>query len=170
MNNVDSVPCAFYLLHPSVKQKLYDMRWTELRPIQAAAIRAFFQGNEDLIVAADTASGKTEAASLPILSRILSNPAEGLRVVYVSPLRALINDQFYRLEDLCQRSEIPVFKWHGDVASQQKKKFLASPSGVLLITPESIFLPFRSIDHIYSHLAATRTTTNTLPWYRVRAH
>ncbi|MDR1376508.1 MAG: DEAD/DEAH box helicase, partial [Synergistaceae bacterium] len=138
MGNADSAGGAFYLLHPSMQQKLYDMRWTELRPIQAAVIRAFFQGNEDLIVAADTASGKTEAAFLPILSQILLAPVRGLRVLYVSPLRALINDQFDRLEDLCERADIPVFKWHGDVAWQRKKKFLAAPGGVLLITPESI--------------------------------
>ncbi|MDR2180263.1 MAG: DEAD/DEAH box helicase [Synergistaceae bacterium] len=138
MDNADSAGSAFYLLHASIQQKLYDMRWTELRPIQAAAIRAFFQGTEDLIVAADTASGKTEAAFLPILSRILQMPGQGLRVLYVSPLRALINDQFGRLEDLCRRTGIPVFKWHGDVASPRKKKFLAAPGGVLLITPESI--------------------------------
>ncbi|MDR1622217.1 MAG: DEAD/DEAH box helicase [Synergistaceae bacterium] len=136
MKNAETA--AFFLLHPAMQQKLYDMRWTELRPIQAAVIRAFFDGDEDLIVAADTASGKTEAAFLPILSQILRKPTQGLRGLYVSPLRALINDQFHRLEDLCQRSGIPVFKWHGDVASQRKKKFLTAPGGVLLITPESI--------------------------------
>jgi ATP-dependent Lhr-like helicase len=147
MSNAGSGIGAFYLLHPAVRQKLYDMRWTELRPIQAAAIHAFFQGNEDLILAADTASGKTEAAFLPIVSQMLASPEQGLRALYVSPLRALINDQFHRLEDLCRRSQIPVFKWHGDVASQQKKKFLADPGGILLITPESIESIFVNHSH-----------------------
>ncbi|MDR1977712.1 MAG: DEAD/DEAH box helicase [Synergistaceae bacterium] len=148
---------AFDLLHPSMQQKLYDMRWTELRPIQTATIRAFFERDGDLIVAADTAAGKTEAAFLPIFSQILrktaspsSNPIRGLRALYVSPLRALINDQFHRLEDLCGRAGIPVFKWHGDVASQRKKKFLAAPDGVLLITPESLESIF--VNHA-SHVA-----------------
>ncbi|MDR1874153.1 MAG: DEAD/DEAH box helicase [Synergistaceae bacterium] len=129
---------AFGKLHPLVQRKLYDMRWTELRPIQVEATKAFFAHGRHLILAAETASGKTEAAFLPILSQMLTESEKGLRAIYVSPLRALINDQFQRLEDLCGRMEIPVFKWHGDVASPLKKKFLADPRGLLLITPESI--------------------------------
>jgi ATP-dependent Lhr-like helicase len=134
---------AFEKLHPLVRRELYGMRWTELRPIQVEAVRAFFAHGRHLILAAETASGKTEAAFLPILSRMLTDSekadsGKGLRAIYVSPLRALINDQFQRLEDLCGRVGIPVFKWHGDVASPLKKKFLADPRGVLLITPESV--------------------------------
>jgi ATP-dependent Lhr-like helicase len=141
VKNADGRGEGFYYLHPLMQRKLYDMGWTELRPIQEAAIRAFFEGNRDLIVSADTAGGKTEAAFLPVLSQILRDREKkilGLRALYVSPLRALINDQFDRLEDLCKRAEIPVFKWHGDVPSPRKKKFLAAPKGVLLVTPESI--------------------------------
>ena len=114
------------------------MRWSELRQIQVETIFAVKDGTEHLIISAETASGKTEAAFLPILSEIIGRREGGIGALYVGPLKALINDQFRRLEDLCEASEIPVFKWHGDVGSAQKKRFLSEPSGVLLITPESI--------------------------------
>jgi ATP-dependent Lhr-like helicase len=129
---------AFSYLHPTIQEKLYKMCWTELRPIQEDAIRSLFTTDKNLIISAKTASGKTEAAFLPILSQIVEKEGPGISAIYVGPLKALINDQFQRLEKLCELSEIPVFKWHGDVGSSGKKKFLKNPSGVLLITPESI--------------------------------
>lgn len=129
---------AFSYLHPTIQEKLYKMRWTELRPIQEDAIRELFTTRQNLIISAKTASGKTEAAFLPILSQIIEMKGVGVSAIYVGPLKALINDQFQRLEKLCELSEIPVFKWHGDVGSSGKTKFLKNPSGVLLITPESI--------------------------------
>ena len=131
-------PSAFGRLHPSLQEALYRMKWTKLRPIQVDAIHEVFDGGGDLIIAARTAAGKTEAAFLPILSRMLAEPAAGVRAVYVGPLKALINDQFSRLEELCREAEIPVHKWHGDVAAAPKRRMLEHPSGVLLITPESI--------------------------------
>jgi ATP-dependent helicase Lhr and Lhr-like helicase len=129
---------AFELLHRSIQRALWDMRWTELRPIQVDAIRAIFDLAGDLLISAHTAGGKTEAAFLPVLSRVVDASHDSIRVLYVGPLKALINDQFRRLEDLCDRSEIPVHRWHGDVLASKKKRLIASPSGVLLITPESI--------------------------------
>ena len=129
---------AFDLLHPLIKEPLYDMRWTELRPIQVDAIHAVIEGSKHIIISANTAGGKTEAAFLPVLSKIVDDHSDGVRALYVGPLKALINDQFRRLEDLCERSGIPVHKWHGDVGQSAKRDLLKSPSGVLLITPESI--------------------------------
>lgn len=129
---------AFSFLHPTIQEKLYKMRWTELRPIQEDAIRALFTTDKNLVISAKTASGKTEAAFLPILSQIVEKKGVGVSAIYVGPLKALINDQFQRLEKLCELAEIPVFKWHGDVGSSGKAKFLKNPSGILLITPESI--------------------------------
>jgi ATP-dependent helicase Lhr and Lhr-like helicase len=129
---------SFSFLHPTIQEKLYKMRWTVLRPIQEEAIRALYTTDKNLIISAKTASGKTEAAFLPILSQIVERRGVGVSAIYVGPLKALINDQFQRLEKLCELSEIPVFKWHGDVGSSGKAKFLNNPSGVLLITPESI--------------------------------
>ncbi|WP_292427347.1 DEAD/DEAH box helicase [Methanoregula sp.] len=143
---------AFSFLHPTIQEKLYKMRWTELRPIQEDSIRALFTTDNNLIISAKTASGKTEAAFLPILSQIVEKKGEGISAIYVGPLKALINDQFQRLEKLCELAEIPVFKWHGDVGSSGKKKFLKNPSGVLLITPESIESLFINHSNELSHL------------------
>lgn len=131
-------PSAFSLLHPTIQQKLYQMKWTEIRPVQVDAIYAVFESHDHLVISASTASGKTEAAFLPVLSKIIETKDLGIGAIYVGPLKALINDQFQRLEQLCNLSDIPVFKWHGDVSSDKKLKFLKNPHGVLLITPESI--------------------------------
>ena len=114
------------------------MRWTQLRPIQVDAIHAIMEGRGHLIIEANTAAGKTEAAFLPVLSHIIECRQNGVKALYIGPLKALINDQFRRLEDLCERAEIPVHKWHGDVGLTDKQSLLKSPSGVLLITPESM--------------------------------
>ncbi|MFA4860676.1 DEAD/DEAH box helicase [Methanoregula sp.] len=143
---------AFSYLHPTIQEKLYKMCWTELRPIQEDAIRALYTSDKNLIISAKTASGKTEAAFLPILSQIVENKGTGISAIYVGPLKALINDQFQRLEKLCELSEIPVFKWHGDVGSSGKAKFLKNPSGVLLITPESIESLFINHPDTFSRL------------------
>ncbi len=129
---------AFDLLHRNVQRKLWDMGWTELRSIQEHAIRHVLIKRSDAIIASPTASGKTEAAFLPVLSDIADSPFGSVRAMYVGPLKALINDQFGRVEDLCTRLEMPVCKWHGDVGDSAKQRLLDSPGGVLLITPESI--------------------------------
>jgi ATP-dependent helicase Lhr and Lhr-like helicase len=128
----------FRRLHPLLQESLYRMSWSELRQIQVDAIHEVFDGAEDIIISARTASGKTEAAFLPVLSTLLEEPSSGVRALYVGPLKALINDQFSRLDELCQEAEIPVHKWHGDVSSGAKRRLLEKPAGVLLITPESI--------------------------------
>jgi len=143
---------AFSYLHPKIQEKLYKMRWTELRPIQTDAIHALYTSDQNLIISAKTASGKTEAAFLPILSQSIEKKGVGVSAIYVGPLKALINDQFQRLEKLCELSEIPVFKWHGDVGSSRKIKFLKNPSGVLLITPESIESLFINHSNELPHL------------------
>ncbi|MCW1913028.1 DEAD/DEAH box helicase [Luteolibacter sp. GHJ8] len=129
---------AFERLHPGIQRALWDMRWKELRTLQVEAINAFFTSDAPLILSASTASGKTEAAFLPVLSAIAGVPEGSVRAMYVGPLKALINDQFIRLEDLCRHADIPVHRWHGDVTGTAKKQFRESPGGVLLITPESL--------------------------------
>jgi ATP-dependent Lhr-like helicase len=129
---------AFELLAPPIQQILWRMGWTHLRPLQERSILALLKGNQDLVLAARTASGKTEAAFLPILSQISQQPLGSIRSVYIGPLKALINDQFRRLEELCEFAEIPVHKWHGDGSGDKKRRLFDRPSGVLLITPESL--------------------------------
>ncbi len=135
----DSRSAAFDLLDDRVKWWIADAGWTELRDLQEDAIRSLLGTRSDLIIAAATASGKTEAAFLPICSALVSEKQKsGIRALYISPLKALINDQYRRLLDLCKNLELPVHRWHGDVPSSRKRKVLKKPSGVLLITPESL--------------------------------
>jgi len=96
-------------------------------------------GEQDVILAAPTAGGKTEAAFLPLLTSLAENPATGsLAALCVSPLKALINDQFGRLEEMGRAVDVAVHRWHGDVPSGARKRLLDKPSGLLLITPESL--------------------------------
>jgi ATP-dependent Lhr-like helicase len=95
------------------------------------------QSEDNLILASRTASGKTEAAFLPILSRVNFNDP-GVQVLYISPLIALINDQFIRVQELCEHLDVPVTKWHGEASQTLKNKLVSDPRGVVLITPESI--------------------------------
>jgi ATP-dependent Lhr-like helicase len=110
---------AFALLHPGVQRAIFEMGWKELRPIQAQAIHTLLEGTGHALICAATASGKTEAAFLPIISRLAEGAQDSIRAIYVGPLKALINDQFSRLDRLCERMEIPVHRWHGDVSVRQ---------------------------------------------------
>lgn len=129
---------AFFLLHEKIQRWVWDQGWTDLRDAQEQAIPSILAQDTDVIIAAATATGKTEAAFLPICSNLLSEEHQDACVVYLSPLKALINDQFSRMEQLCERLDIPVYPWHGDISGSKKKKFLKEPSGILLITPESL--------------------------------
>jgi len=114
------------------------MEWKEFRPIQVEAIHKIYEQSNDFIVTAQTAGGKTEAAFLPIISKLAENPQPSVQAIYIGPLKALINDQFARLEKLCGNLDIPVHRWHGDVSASSKKQLRQTPSGILLITPESL--------------------------------
>jgi ATP-dependent helicase Lhr and Lhr-like helicase len=125
-------------LHPAVLRWIHRQGWTALREIQERAIPAILDGERDVLLVAGTASGKTEAAFFPLLTRVLARPADGVRVLCVSPLRALIDDQTDRLELLCAEAALPVHRWHGDVAGSRKEQVLEEPAGILVITPESL--------------------------------
>jgi ATP-dependent Lhr-like helicase len=131
---------AFELLDPRLQRWVYDEGWQSLRAVQEKAIPLLIDASHDVILSATTASGKTEAAFLPILSNLVMNPerALGAQVLCVSPLKALIDDQFFRLEDLCAPADVAVHRWHGDVTATAKTRFTTHPSGVLVITPESL--------------------------------
>lgn len=129
---------AFGQLHPHIQRWIWQQGWTELRDIQERAILPILAGDRDVIITAATAGGKTEAAALPICSKLIEQPGGSVRALYISPLKALINDQFDRLDRLCELLEIPVHRWHGDVSSSQKKRLLSEPAGILIITPESL--------------------------------
>ena len=123
---------------PFVQEFIYANRWENLRAIQVAAGEAIFNTDENVLLTASTASGKTEAAFFPILTLLSEDPPTSVGCIYVGPLKALINDQFTRLNDLCREGNIPVWHWHGDVAQSHKAKLMKHPSGILQITPESL--------------------------------
>ena len=130
---------GFDRLAEPVRRWIWDKRWNSLRDIQERAIPILLNDDKDVIIAAATAGGKTEAAFLPLISSVLEQPGErGFDLVYVGPLRALINDQFERLKDLCAKTELPVHRWHGDISQGAKALARKNPRGVLLITPESL--------------------------------
>ena len=112
---------AFSLLHSGVQEAIWKMGWKEFKPIQVQAIQTICETEKHLVICAPTAGGKTEAAFLPIISKLAANPQPSVQAIYVGPLKALINDQFRRLEELCDKLEIPVHRWHGDVPANQKK-------------------------------------------------
>ena len=123
---------------PFIQDYIYRSGWQSLRAVQNAAGDAIFNTEENVLLTASTASGKTEAAFFPILSLLEENPSATVGVLYIAPLKALINDQFGRLGELCEEAGIPVTRWHGDAPQTQKRKLLRKPAGILQITPESL--------------------------------
>ncbi|MEZ2388210.1 DEAD/DEAH box helicase [bacterium RCC_150] len=134
---------AFGLLHRSVQSWIWEQKWDHLRPAQAEAVEPILRGDTDVIISAATASGKTEAAWLPILSSLAqaqdrSTLPTGVKALYISPLKALINDQYGRLETLAGKTGIPIHRRHGDIGGAARRALKESPDGLLLITPESL--------------------------------
>jgi ATP-dependent Lhr-like helicase len=129
---------AFSRLAPFVREYIYEKKWTLLREIQEAAIREVFDGDGHIRIAASTASGKTEAVFFPVISQLRQTRPASVGALYISPLKALITDQFDRLSALTDRAELPLWRWHGDVSENHKKKLLENPRGILQITPESL--------------------------------
>lgn len=163
---------SFYRLAPFIQEFIYKNRWEEMRQIQEEACKIIFDTDDHLIIASGTASGKTEAAFFPIITDIYENPVDSIHTLYISPLKALINDQFLRLNELLEEAYIPVWQWHGDVSSTHKNRLLKNPLGILQITPESLesllinrspnisslfsFLKFVVIDEIHSFMGTER--------------
>ena len=123
---------------PFVQDFIYRSDWQSLRGIQVAAGDAIFNTDDHVLLTASTASGKTEAAFFPIITLLSEDPPQSVGCLYIAPLKALINDQFLRLNDLLDEAEIPVWHWHGDVAASHKRQLMKKPSGILQITPESL--------------------------------
>ena len=157
---------------PFIQDYIYRSGWQSLRAVQNAAGDAIFGTDDNVLLTASTASGKTEAAFFPILTLLDEEPSATVGVLYIAPLKALINDQFGRLNELCEEQGIAVTRWHGDAAQTKKRKLLKNPSGILQITPESLEslminkhmeipslfsdLRFVVIDEIHSLLRADR--------------
>ncbi len=127
----------FDLLHPTVQRWIYKQGWEDLRQIQKEAIGPILSGETDLVISAPTAGGKTEAAFLPACTAI-ADGTDGFGILYISPLKALINDQYRRLESLCEMLDMRVTSWHGDSPQSAKRAAKQLPEGIVLITPESL--------------------------------
>ena len=129
---------VFDRLAPFIQDFIYQNNWEELRGNQVAACEVIFDSDDNLLLSSGTASGKTEAAFLPILTELYNKPSSSVGIMYISPLKALINDQFKRLEQMLLDSNIPVTKWHGDASTTLKDKLVKKPEGLIQITPESL--------------------------------
>lgn len=123
-----------------IKEYIYSRGWSELRDVQLEAARVIFETDSNLLISSSTASGKTEAALFPIITEIVNDPdaRRSVSVLYIAPLKSLINDQYGRLDEVLDASGIPLTHWHGDVGASHKTKLLANPEGILQITPESL--------------------------------
>ena len=164
---------TFYRLAPFIQEFIRRNHWEDLRDIQQQAIPLILDTEGHVLIMSSTASGKTEAALLPILTLLDQSPPQSIGVLYIGPLKALINDQFERVQLMVQdRPDIPIQGWHGDVSQAQKRRFLRHPRGILQITPESLEamlinrsgelttlfgdLRFVIIDEIHAFLGTTR--------------
>ena len=129
---------VFEYYAPFIREFIYKSGWEELREVQLEAGKSIYGTENNMLLCAGTATGKTEAVFFPIISQLVEEPPESVGTIYIAPLKSLINDQFARLDFLLEEAEIPVFHWHGDVSLSHKSKLLKSPKGILQITPESL--------------------------------
>lgn len=129
---------AFDRLHPALQHHIVNtLGWGGLRPSQQDAVAPILDG-QHCILLAPTAGGKTEAAIFPVLSRMLSEDWRALSVLYICPIRALLNNLEPRLSFYFGLVGRRVGLWHGDVNASAKRKILRHPPDLLLTTPESI--------------------------------
>jgi ATP-dependent helicase Lhr and Lhr-like helicase len=125
-------------LHPGICRWVrHEARWRDLSPIQLAAIPAICSG-VDCVIEAPTAGGKTEAVLFPTLTRAAEATGGGVRVLYLAPLRALLNNLQGRGEHYAALCNLRAFKWHGDVGQKEKLEALSDPPHLLMTTPESL--------------------------------
>ena len=129
---------SFDKLAPFIQEYIYRNKWEKLHGFQAQAIEAILGTSDHVLISSGTASGKTEAALLPVITDLYRNPPRSIGAMYIGPLKALINDQFERIVGLLEESDIPAQSWHGDVSSAKKRRFLKRARGILQITPESL--------------------------------
>lgn len=114
-----------------------NLGFNQFRNIQKKAIPLIFEGDNVLIIA-PTATGKTEAFLLPLLDQIYSQNLKPTSMLYISPIKALINNQFIRFQKIGLLINVDCFKWHGDIESNKRKKYLENLTDILMITPESL--------------------------------
>jgi ATP-dependent Lhr-like helicase len=132
------VSSVYDTLHGSLQLVLLQrLGWSSLRDVQEQTYHAVVSG-DDVLVIAPTAGGKTEAALIPVIDRILKEGSPGVAALYISPLKALINDQEERFVAFCTPTGLDVTKWHGDVPKGDRAWPEGEPPHLLMITPESL--------------------------------
>ena len=139
----------FDRLHPALQHHIVNsLGWRELREVQSLSIEAYFAG-ANLVILAPTAGGKTESAFFPVISQMLEEAWPGISVLYVSPIRALLNNQEERLDRYLRLVGRRAALWHGDTPQRERKRILAEPPDCLLTTPESleVLLVSQKVDH-----------------------
>lgn len=139
---------AYDLMPAFMQDYIYKKKWNSLNALQLSAMEEILKGKHNLLFMAGTAQGKTEAAFLPAITVISAEKKSyeqrgeeeysGIGILYISPLKALINDQFLRIEEMLKESDIPLTKWHGDASTYKKDKLKENPQGILQMTPESL--------------------------------
>ncbi|ETR74232.1 MAG: hypothetical protein OMM_06440 [Candidatus Magnetoglobus multicellularis str. Araruama] len=118
---------AFARYDSLLQEKIvHHLGWTRLRPVQELSTEVILDGN-NCVILAPTAGGKTEASIFPVLSGCLTNQELGLRVLYICPTKALINNQEQRLQEYASMLGLGAFKWHGDVTASAKKSLQKNP-------------------------------------------
>jgi ATP-dependent Lhr-like helicase len=140
---------AFERLHPALQHHIVNsLGWRELRDVQSLSIEACLSG-ANVVILAPTAGGKTEAAFFPIISQMLTEDWNGLSLLYVSPIRALLNNQEQRLQRYFELVGRRAACWHGDTAQGVRRRIIVDPVDCLLTTPESLeaILVSSKIDH-----------------------
>ena len=129
---------AFARFPPRLQQAIVSrLGWTSLRPVQELAGEAILDG-KNAVVLAPTAGGKTEASMFPALANLVANEPEGVGVIYIAPIKALLNNQEDRLGTYAEMVGLRRFVWHGDVGERAKRKFVDEPAEILMTTPESL--------------------------------
>lgn len=141
---------VFDLLHPGLQHHVVNsLGWRELRPFQEEVIPVVLRGDH-VVVVAPTAGGKTEAAVLPVLSRMLSEDWRGLSVIYLCPIRALLNNLHIRLSRYATLVGRTCSVWHGDTSPTERARINRERPDILLTTPESleVMLVSRKTDRV----------------------
>jgi len=140
---------AFDRLHPALQHHIVNsLGWRELREVQSLSIAAFLTG-ANLVILAPTAGGKTESAFFPVISQMLEEAWSGISILYVSPIKALLNNQEQRLDKYLRLVGRRAALWHGDTSQGERKRIIAAPPDCLLTTPESleVLLVSQKVDH-----------------------
>ena len=124
-------------IHSGLRRIVQNSRWSAFTDIQKEAFDPIYNG-ENCIVEAPTSGGKTEAVLFPVLTKAAENKAGGVRVLYIAPLKALLNDIELRADKYAQACGLRAFKWHGDVSQKDKVNQMLFPAELMLTTPESL--------------------------------